>query len=368
MAEYQLELKQLVDYPRCRIYREFVRTLMNDRSLHSNGGSGFFYFMALCSYANFRTSYRRIEGTSYTIFPGEWICRLSEITDWFRMRFQCRALAMLEYLRQQQYITYSLHAGGKLIKFKIVDWEKFNTVLNYNAPCQKDTGFFFFPVSKATELVRLGKCSELDIVLDLWIQTVYNEEQVQGSNLGPVVYFRNYTGDPFVSYKALADRWSLSKSTAGRILNKLADQDYLTLIPCTGQRGTVIYMNSYLSTMFEVSDVMIDKEEVAMAFSINIRVSDEPAHEETGIRDEQICVSTEVACVPKQHIGSIIRKAAQTLAAVGIPCCECPKSIYTLYGYPGCEEKFVYELDIGCEVSDALYRFEVRITASGGAK
>ena len=28
--EYQLELKQIVDYPRCRIYREFVRRLMND--------------------------------------------------------------------------------------------------------------------------------------------------------------------------------------------------------------------------------------------------------------------------------------------------------------------------------------------------
>ena len=28
--EYQLELKQIVDFPRCRIYRNFIQTLLND--------------------------------------------------------------------------------------------------------------------------------------------------------------------------------------------------------------------------------------------------------------------------------------------------------------------------------------------------
>lgn len=32
-----------------------------------------------CSYANFRTSYRRLDGVNYTIYPGEWVCRLSEL-------------------------------------------------------------------------------------------------------------------------------------------------------------------------------------------------------------------------------------------------------------------------------------------------
>jgi len=372
MSEYQLELKQLVDYPRCRIYREFIRTLMNDRSLHSRGGSGFFHFMVLCSFANFRTSYRRMEGTSYTVFPGEWICRLSEITEWFRMRFQHQTIGMLDYLEKQQYITYSRHAGGRLVKFKITDWEKFNTVLEYNAPCQKDIGFFFFPVAKANELVRIGKCSELDIVLDLWIHTVYNEEQVRGSDIGPVVYFRNCTGDPFASYMEMAERWGISKSTVGRILNKLAEKDYLTLIPCTGRRGSMIYLNSYLSTMFEISDVMIDKEEVAMAFNINIRMPDESLSQVADlISEEQICVSAEVHSVPEPHIVPVLQKLAQTLAAAGISCCECPRSLYKLYAYPGCAEKFIYELDIGCPLSETHYRFEIKITASdtsGGAK
>ena len=40
MPEYQLQIKQVVDYPRCRIYREFIHKLINDRSIRINGGSG----------------------------------------------------------------------------------------------------------------------------------------------------------------------------------------------------------------------------------------------------------------------------------------------------------------------------------------
>ena len=87
MPEYQLEIKQIVDYPRCRIYRQFIRALMEDRSIRVSGGSGLFYFVVLSSYANFRTSYRRLDGISYTIYPGEWICCLSEMRSWFRVPF-----------------------------------------------------------------------------------------------------------------------------------------------------------------------------------------------------------------------------------------------------------------------------------------
>lgn len=42
MSEYQLELKQIVGYPRCRIYRQFIQTLISDRNIRTNGGSGLF--------------------------------------------------------------------------------------------------------------------------------------------------------------------------------------------------------------------------------------------------------------------------------------------------------------------------------------
>ena len=51
MPTYQLQIKQIVDYPRCRIYRQFVRFLMEDRSIRVSGVSGLFYVTVLCSYS-----------------------------------------------------------------------------------------------------------------------------------------------------------------------------------------------------------------------------------------------------------------------------------------------------------------------------
>lgn len=263
MPTYQLQIKQVVDYPRCRIYRQFVRFLMEDRSIRVSGGSGLFYFTVLCSYANFRTSYRRIDGISYTVYPGEWVCTLKELSQWFRTRFQCQALAVLERLQKQHLISFQTLGRGNVVRYKICDWARHNTVLEYNAPCQKDTGFFFLPVSVATDLISSDRCSEMDIVLDLWISAIYNDNQVQGSDLGPVVYFRNGTGNPLVTYTELATRWGLSRATVGRVLKKLAALDYLSLMSFPGRHGSVIYLQKYLSTMFEISDVMVDKEEVA---------------------------------------------------------------------------------------------------------
>ena len=87
MSEYQLEIKQVVDYPRFRIYRQFIQNLMADRSIRTGGGSDLFYYTVLCNYANFRTSYLRIDGIGYTVYPGEWICTVKELSAWFRTPF-----------------------------------------------------------------------------------------------------------------------------------------------------------------------------------------------------------------------------------------------------------------------------------------
>ena len=41
MDRYKLEIKQIVDYPRCRICREFIQSLIADRSIRTGGNSGF---------------------------------------------------------------------------------------------------------------------------------------------------------------------------------------------------------------------------------------------------------------------------------------------------------------------------------------
>ena len=311
MPEYQLELKQIVDYPRCRIYRQFVQSLISDRSIRTSG-SGLFYYTVLSCYANFRTSYRRIDGISYTIYPGEWLCRISELSDWFRTRFQHQALSILKDLQEQHLITYTVLGHGKLVKFKIKGWHRHNRVLEYNAPCQKDTGFFFLPVSIAAELISMKRPSEMDILLDLWINTVYNDEQVQGSEIGPVVYMRNGTGNPLVSYADLAERWSISKATVSRYLRKLNELGYLSCMSFPGTHGTVIYLQNYLSTMFQISDVMLDKDEIAMALDIKIELPDSVSENESGVSESDIEI--------------IIQKVQKILMAQGFPCVACQKS------------------------------------------
>ena len=98
-------------------------------------------------------------------------------------------VSILEYLQKQNYITFSLLENKKVVKFQITDWPKDNTVLEYNFPCKKDDGFFFFPISKVHELISMGKCSEMDMLLDMWIHAIYNDPSVQGSYSGPVVYY-----------------------------------------------------------------------------------------------------------------------------------------------------------------------------------
>ena len=70
MEEYKLELKQIVDYPRCRMYRQFVQSLILNNNLRVNGNSHLYYYTVLCCYANFRTSYHRVKCVTYTLYAG----------------------------------------------------------------------------------------------------------------------------------------------------------------------------------------------------------------------------------------------------------------------------------------------------------
>ena len=58
-------------------------------------------------------------------------------------------------------------------------------------------------------------------------------------------------------------------------LEETGGKRILTLISVTGKHGSVIYLNNYLSVMFNISDVMIDKEEIAMKMQLPIHVPEE---------------------------------------------------------------------------------------------
>lgn len=330
MKEYQLEIKQIADYPKCRIYRGFIQSLIADHRLHAGPASHLFHYTVLCCYANFRTSYLRLEGVSYTIRPGEWICRVSDLMRWFRVRFQHQVLSILEDLQNLHLITFSEIRKKCIIRYRIAGWKKYNTVLDYNCPCQKESGFFFMPISLTTKLLGKVRASEMDILLDLWLNTIYMDSNVCGSDLGPVVYFRNGSGSPLLSYSDLAQRWRCSRSSVGRLLKRLSLHGYISLISFPGRNGSAIYLNSYLSVMFQISDTPICREAVAVSLNIHLPLLDDGETPECGSA-ASVFVSKELFSVPKRHINIITAKVIQTLVHQGFQCLKCTQSAIKLY-------------------------------------
>ena len=331
MSNYELQIKQVVDYPLCRMYRQFVQSLIKDRNIRLNGGSGLFYYTVLCSYANFRVSYRHIDGIRHVVKPGEWIVTVKELSGLLRTRFQHQVYSVLDELQAHHLIQYTVLNRSKIIKYTICNWNKHNTVLDYICPCQKESGFFFVPVRIAKTLISGENCSEMDMLLDLWISTVFNDPHVKGSDIGPVVYLRNGTGYPLLNYNDLAVRWNVSRATAGRMVKHLEELKYIKVIAFPGRKGSVIYLENYLSTMFHISDVLIDKEEVAMVLNIKISL---PEKEEENVEvetfDHTVIVSDSVSSVSKTQIQIILNKMANVLDSQGLACFRCPKSSYIL--------------------------------------
>ncbi len=287
---------------------------------------------------------------------------MSEQTEWFHLRFGRQALAVLRDLQERHLITFEVLGNGRLVKYKITDWHKHNRVLEYNAPCQKDTGFFFLPVCIANQIIGTRRPSEMDIILDLWLNTVYNDDQVCGSEIAPVVYIRNGSGSPLVSYTELSQRYNLSKATISRYLKKFEDLDLIALNSFPGTHGTVISLKNYLSTMFQISDVMLDKEEIAMALHITINLQNSVTNDETTVSE-----------LDKY---SIMQKVKKVLVSQGFLCFECSRFRYKLLELSDCrdmilikesnvpKERLRYNLKLYCGEQIELAQFELLLTPS----
>ena len=383
--QYQLKIQQLVTYSRCRIYRNFVKMLTEDKELRLNGDSLLYYFVVLCSMANYQFSRLPVDGIFYSVLPGEWILPSRELTELFRKKTVKSTIAVLDDLSEKNLLTYSIIHHKQYIKYAITDWSKFNTSLEADVPCQKDLGFFFFPYRLVSEFIGNGKCSEMDIVLDLWLNAVYNDARIPGSDVGPVTYFRNGTRSPLIGYEDLGKRWGVSKSTAGRIIRKLEDNGYIKSVSFQGKYGSAIYLCNYLSTMFNISDVIIDKEEVAMSLNIKMSIPDEVEkveadeiqeaeavlaacqNSEFEVEETQISVPKSIACVPKSHIVMMVQKTAKSLSLQGYACCACARAQYFLSPLSqsiDCKRKTIEaELLIRCPDTPQVYRFAKTIDA-----
>ena len=162
------------------------------------------------------------------------------------------------------------------------------------------------------------------------------------------------------------------RKNSAKSAKKLEKMNLITLVSFRGNHGSMIYLNNYLSIMFNISDVLIDKEEIAMKMKLPIYIPKETPAEETEepetvcvpetVTDEQITVSKPIPCVPISHIRYMVKKVANLLDTQGISCCHCPRTRYILSPLSDCKDSIpVIGLNIICPFGAANYRFELTI-------
>lgn len=195
--------------------------------------------------------------------------------------------------------------------------------------------------------------------MDLWLNTIYKDERIKGSEIGPVVYFRNGSGAPLTSCSSLALRWGVSKTTASRILARLDRLGYLNVLTFPGRHGTILYLENYLSVMFQISDLPINKEEVALRLQLK-----------AGRTTEESCVPSEKISVSKHIMLELLPKLLQSLAAWGFFCCSCKKKSVKLYPLSSACDRWMLEISCKSRMasveSPSRYCFEVRVTEGSG--
>ena len=140
--------------------------MLGERNIKLEGGSGLFHYAVLNCFANFKTSHRRFSCVNYTIYPGEWLCTIDELISLLRVRNRNQALEILYDLEERNLISFNLLSAGDCVKYRIIGWNVFNRTYDYHAPCHKETGFFYIPISLTNEIIGTRAASEADILLD----------------------------------------------------------------------------------------------------------------------------------------------------------------------------------------------------------
>lgn len=123
------------------------------------------------------------------------------------------------------------------------------------------------------------------------------------------------------------------------------------------KQGIIIYLQNRLSTMFYVSDLLLDKEEIVMQLKTKITLDDSVVKED---------ISASKQCVDK-----VIKKLKNILVAHGYSCVDCRGLEYKLSKSPESEEllamhsssksraKLRYHLVLGCSSDKQIMVFEL---------
>lgn len=120
--KYQLEIKQLVRFPYCRIYRELVNNIIESPKIHKRGSCLLFPYIVLFSLVNYRNSIRNMEGMKLSIRPGEWAERYCVLCEKLNLRYHYQLVALFRRMKDMELIEFEDYPKQRIIKYRIKCW------------------------------------------------------------------------------------------------------------------------------------------------------------------------------------------------------------------------------------------------------
>ena len=202
------------------------------------------FWLHLAEHAAFRKGIATYCGHKNPVEPGMWSGGIVGIKKILGVRSREKALAVLDALKDMEYISYTLEETKKLT-YRITDW----VVECSGGECTDGTvyatpghGFLCMPRNITERLVTQGCVfEEADAWLDLWCHTVFRDKGNAFSFLAPAIQYGKYGS--VLTLETLGKRWGWEKTKVWRFFKKHGDVFSLHRLPSS--YGCLIFNAKY---------------------------------------------------------------------------------------------------------------------------
>ena len=237
----------------------------------------------LASRAAFRRGIATYCSHENPVESGMWSGGIVGIKKILGVRSREKALAVLDALKDMEYISYTLEDTKKLT-YRITDW----VVECSGGECTDGTvyatpghGFLCMPRNITERLVTQGRVfEEADAWLDLWCHTVFRDKGNAFSFLAPAIQYGKYGS--VLTLETLGKRWGWEKTKVWRFFKKHGDVFSLHRLPSSYgclifnakyPTGTVTQLPAQEDIMSILSEILISGNYTYMENSENAKVN-----------------------------------------------------------------------------------------------
>ena len=237
----------------------------------------------LASRAAFRKGIATYCSHENPVESGMWSGGIVGIKKILGVRSREKALAVLDALKDMEYISYTLEDTKKLT-YRITDW----VVECSGGECTDGTvyatpghGFLCMPRNITERLAAQGCVfEEADAWLDLWCHTVFRDKGNAFSFLAPAIQYGKYGS--VLTLETLGKRWGWEKTKVWRFFKKHGEVFSLHRLPSSYgclifnakyPAGTVTHLPSQEDIMSILSEILISGNYTYTENSENAKVN-----------------------------------------------------------------------------------------------